>query len=362
MRVRTFQPSRRTRGHALGFAFALLAGCGGGRSPGVVEKGEEAEPGVPARPSYGGGESTPAARIPCPEAPCAERPVIFVHGFSGRHEEFFPMLEALTNEDMRFDSFHAVGNADHAAWKPNSIGRKSWLFAFDYYLRHGSDTGGSYTAGAGRIGTNDSIACSAPVGKGMLLSSDSAYDRGYDHEYGRDLAELVESVLRATGAREVDIVAHSMGGLVTRSYLTFFGGTAQTNTAVFLASPHRGLGVARLGEFFGKIIVAVGATPAWVPEHEFVELTKGNGRFARCGDPSDARKGYGEKIQEIELSGPWSTTYFTVSGTKDDITYDDANHPLQKEHLVVQDADHAAMLTRPEIRSFIRDRVGGVAP
>ncbi|MEY4561179.1 MAG: hypothetical protein RLZZ618_456 [Pseudomonadota bacterium] len=65
-----------------------------------------------------------------------------------------------------------------------------------------------------------------------LLVSDTAS--------GRELASYVSSVRRNNGNAKVAIVAHSNGGLVTRSFLVKEGGQAATRRFVSLGSPHSG--------------------------------------------------------------------------------------------------------------------------
>lgn len=60
------------------------------------------------------------------------------------------------------------------------------------------------------------------------------------------LAQRVDEVCAATGAKQVTLVAHSMGGLVCRSYLARFG-SEQVAKLVTLASPHSGTELARIG-------------------------------------------------------------------------------------------------------------------
>jgi triacylglycerol lipase len=60
------------------------------------------------------------------------------------------------------------------------------------------------------------------------------------------LARRIEEVRRATGAGKVVLVAHSMGGLVCRSYLARYG-SESVERLVTLASPHAGSELARLG-------------------------------------------------------------------------------------------------------------------
>ncbi|MFH8775257.1 esterase/lipase family protein [Streptomyces sp. NPDC017958] len=57
-------------------------------------------------------------------------------------------------------------------------------------------------------------------------------------------AAYVDQVRAQTGARKVDIVAHSFGSLVTRWYVKYGGGTATVDHWVSLGGPNHGTGVA----------------------------------------------------------------------------------------------------------------------
>ncbi|MFI5981347.1 esterase/lipase family protein [Streptomyces sp. NPDC051555] len=60
----------------------------------------------------------------------------------------------------------------------------------------------------------------------------------------RRLAEHVEEVCRRTGAPRVDLVGHSLGGLIARYYVQRLGGDARVRTLVTLGTPHAGTRVA----------------------------------------------------------------------------------------------------------------------
>jgi len=62
---------------------------------------------------------------------------------------------------------------------------------------------------------------------------------GSNREHAAEIDSVVTEMLESTGAAEVDIVAHSMGGLATRWYLKTRP-RARVRRAVFIASPHRG--------------------------------------------------------------------------------------------------------------------------
>ena len=66
------------------------------------------------------------------------------------------------------------------------------------------------------------------------------------------LHQAVDAVRAATGAGQVHLVGHSMGGIIVRNYLQSGGGGLQVANCVTLGSPHRGsklapFAVSRLG-------------------------------------------------------------------------------------------------------------------
>ncbi len=63
----------------------------------------------------------------------------------------------------------------------------------------------------------------------------------------RQLGWFVDEVREATGASEVDIVGHSMGGVVGRYYVTLAGGDGVVKNLITLGSPHAGTDVSAIG-------------------------------------------------------------------------------------------------------------------
>ncbi|MGH3696228.1 MAG: esterase/lipase family protein [Pseudonocardiaceae bacterium] len=60
--------------------------------------------------------------------------------------------------------------------------------------------------------------------------------RSAAHELGRE----VDRICEATGAEQVHVVGHSLGGLVARYYVQRLGGDARVHTLVTLGTPHHG--------------------------------------------------------------------------------------------------------------------------
>ena len=64
--------------------------------------------------------------------------------------------------------------------------------------------------------------------------------------YVEPLARRIDEVLAQTGAKQLVLVGHSMGGLVARAYLRRYG-AAQVRLLVTLGTPHGGSELARFG-------------------------------------------------------------------------------------------------------------------
>lgn len=79
--------------------------------------------------------------------------------------------------------------------------------------------------------------------------------------------EAVEELCRATGAGQVALVAHSMGGLVVRAWMRVHG-TARVARVLTLGTPHHGTGMAKFGR--GPNVVQMrwdrGVASGWLQE------------------------------------------------------------------------------------------------
>ena len=63
----------------------------------------------------------------------------------------------------------------------------------------------------------------------------------------RQLGWFVDHVRAETGAESVDVIGHSMGGVVARYYVTLAGGDGAVRRLITLGSPHNGTDVSRIG-------------------------------------------------------------------------------------------------------------------
>jgi triacylglycerol esterase/lipase EstA (alpha/beta hydrolase family) len=66
-------------------------------------------------------------------------------------------------------------------------------------------------------------------------------------ELARALGDHVFETLFTTGATQIHLVGHSLGGLIARYYVQELGGDAKVNTCVTLGTPHQGTYAAIMG-------------------------------------------------------------------------------------------------------------------
>jgi len=87
--------------------------------------------------------------------------------------------------------------------------------------------------------------------------------------YAANLAQRVEELCQASGAAEVDIVAHSMGGLIAAWYVGHLGGQRRVRRLVTLGTPWQGSRIA----VFGR-------------QRESMDLLPGSEIVTRLGPPT----------------------------------------------------------------------------
>lgn len=136
------------------------------------------------------------------------------------------------------------------------------------------------------------------------------------------LAERVEEVRRARGVGQVDLIAHSEGGLISRHYIRFLGGERTIGRLITLSTPHHGTYVSYLGP--GE------AARQMRPGSDFL-------RQLNEGDPS------------------WgSVQYTSIRGGLDQIVIPHKSMILDgAENVLVRFADHATIFTQMAVGKHI---------
>ncbi len=136
-----------------------------------------------------------------------------------------------------------------------------------------------------------------------------------------ELAAFVDRVLQATGARKVDIVGHSQGGMMPRWYLKFLGGANKVRTLVGLAPSNHGTdldGIASLAaQFPGGSESTLASCPACSQQmagSEFMQQLNAGGDTVRGPSYTVIATNHDEVVtpyQSAFLSGP-NVTNITV--------------------------------------------------
>jgi len=77
------------------------------------------------------------------------------------------------------------------------------------------------------------------------------YGLGDIADHAARLRDRVTAVKARTGASKVDLVGHSMGGLVSRYYVKYLGGTSHVDSLIMLGTPNYGTAIANVATFLG---------------------------------------------------------------------------------------------------------------
>lgn len=141
----------------------------------------------------------------------------------------------------------------------------------------------------------------------------------------RQLGWFVDDVLAATGADAVDLVGHSMGGVVGRYYVTLAGGDGIVKNLITLGSPHAGTDVSAVG---------IGH-----PTRELLLGSKLCTRLAAAPPP-----------QQTRMTVVWSRADALVPGAK--------QRPLPgTETIMYDDLGHVALLGSRRVADAVIERL-----
>jgi triacylglycerol esterase/lipase EstA (alpha/beta hydrolase family) len=144
---------------------------------------------------------------------------------------------------------------------------------------------------------------------------------GLDHiaVSAQQLATFTDQVLAATGARKVDMIGHSQGGMMPRYYLRFLGGAAKVHTLIGLAPSNRG------SDFYGlvnlaNLLVAFGAPPVDIPECGACgDQMAGSAFLAQLNAGHDTEPGVNYVVIETthdEIVTPYQSTFLVGSNVQ----------------------------------------------
>lgn len=139
--------------------------------------------------------------LPTAAPPVLERPVVFVHGFTGDPHQFDPMTDWLSSGGR---------NKDGGIVDPNKLDQLD--------------------------------------GSANLFSIKFSRSFNGIEKNSEELKKTIEAICRATGKSEVDVVVHSLGGLNTRDYLREMD--EKVKRFVMIGTPNHGSQLANLELLF----------------------------------------------------------------------------------------------------------------
>lgn len=164
----------------------------------------------------------------------------------------------------------------------------------------------------------------AAAGLGPILGFEY-WSLGKTGSAARKLGDLIEDVRARTGAAQVDVIGHSMGGVVGRYFVTLLGGDGVVANLITLGSPHRGTDVSAVG--FGR------------PAKELLLGSTLIQRLDAAPQPTRTR-----------LTVVWSRSDALVPGSRQ-------ARVTGADELLYDDLGHLGLLTDPRVAAALIDRL-----
>ncbi|MFC9892656.1 esterase/lipase family protein [Nocardia sp. NPDC127579] len=176
---------------------------------------------------------------------------------------------------------------------------------------------------------------------------------GYMEESARQLSAFVDQVLAATGAEQVDVVAHSQGGTVANQYLKFENGAPKVGKLISFGATHHGtslLGLATLGRMINNLGLDILGFNELFVGHANIQQTVGSPfvlALNKNGDtvPGIAYTAVGSRYDEV--TNPYPLTFLTAGpdATVDNITLQDGCEQDFSDHLTMMYSPRAVSIT-----------------
>ncbi|GGK34948.1 lipase [Nocardia camponoti] len=175
---------------------------------------------------------------------------------------------------------------------------------------------------------------------------------GYIQDSSKQVAAFVDRVLAATGAGEVDIVAHSQGGALANWYTKFDGGAAKVKNLVTFGATHHGTsldGIGALGRMINNMGIDILGPIEIFVGHAGIQQTIGSDFVNTLNAKGDTIAGVDYTVvgtRYDEITNPYELTFLkAVPGAT-------VNNITLQEGCEQDISDHLTMLYSPRALSI----------
>lgn len=164
-------------------------------------------------------------------------------------------------------------------------------------------------------------------------------------EIATKLSLKVDEVKKATGAKKVHLVGHSLGGVVIRFYVQFLDGNDNVDTAITIASPHHGTRLADLTKLRGLAANLLSQLQIW---NTLDQMQPGSTIVERLRTPF--------KENKVKWVAYYSNTDALVHPARSAMI----RHPdLKANNIFVKDLGHLSIMVAPDLAESLTEQLAG---
>ncbi|MFB7876100.1 MULTISPECIES: esterase/lipase family protein [unclassified Nocardia] len=166
---------------------------------------------------------------------------------------------------------------------------------------------------------------------------------GYIQDSAKQLAGFVDKVLAATGADEVDLVAHSQGGSMSNWYTKYEGGAAKVKNLITFGATHHGTsldGIGALGRMINNLGIDILGFIEIFVGHAGIQQTIGSDFVNQLNANGDTVAGVDYTVvgtRYDEVTNPYDLTFLKAGpgATVNNITLQDGCEQDVSDHLTM---------------------------
>ncbi|MEV0075815.1 alpha/beta fold hydrolase [Nocardia neocaledoniensis] len=166
---------------------------------------------------------------------------------------------------------------------------------------------------------------------------------GYIQDSAKQTAAFVDRVLAATGAEEVDIIAHSQGGSMANWYTKYEGGAAKVKNLITYGATHHGTsldGIGALGRMINNLGIDILGPIEIFVGHAGIQQTVGSDFVKQLNANGDTVPGVDYTVVATrydEVTNPYELTFLDQGpgATVNNITLQDGCEQDVSDHLTM---------------------------